>query len=70
MLGLCCCTWAFCGWGKRGLLSSCRLFVAVAFVFAEHKLQSVGSVVVEHGFSCLAACGIFPDQGLKLCPLH
>ena len=28
-----------------------------------------GSVVVVHGLSCSAACGIFPDQGLNLCPL-
>ena len=25
-------------------------------------LQSTGSVVVAHGFSCSAACGILPDQ--------
>ena len=29
-----------------------------------------GSVVVAHGPSCSAACGIFPDQGLNPCPLH
>ena len=23
-----------------------------------------------HGLSCSAACGIFPDQGSNLCPLH
>ena len=28
------------------------------------------SVVVEHGLNCFAACVIFPDQGLNLCPLH
>ena len=27
-------------------------------------------VVVAHGLSCAAACGIFPDQGLNPCPLH
>ena len=32
------------------------------------SLQS--SVVVAHGLSCSVACGIFPDQGSKLCPLH
>ena len=26
-------------------------------------------VVVVHGLSCLMTCGIFLDQGLKLCPL-
>ena len=25
---------------------------------------------MAHGLSCSAACGIFPDQGLNLCPLH
>ena len=29
-----------------------------------------GSVVVAHGPSCSAACGIFPDQGLNPCSLH
>ncbi|KAJ8792835.1 hypothetical protein J1605_004020 [Eschrichtius robustus] len=29
-----------------------------------------GSVVVAHGPSRSAACGIFPDQGSNPCPLH
>ena len=29
-----------------------------------------GSVVVAHGPSCFAACGIFPDQGSNPYPLH
>ena len=33
-------------------------------------LQSTGSVVVAHRPSGPKACGIFPDQGLNLCPLH
>ena len=32
--------------------------------------RCAGSVVVAHGPSCYAACGIFPDQGLNPCPLH
>ena len=32
--------------------------------------RRTGSVVVAHGLSCSAACGIFPDQGLNPCPLH
>ena len=32
--------------------------------------RRAGSVVVAHGPSCPAACGIFPDQGLNPCPLH
>ena len=27
-------------------------------------------VVVAHGLSYSTACGIFPDQGSNLCPLH
>ena len=33
-------------------------------------LRSAGSVIVAHGPSCSAACGIFPDQGSNPCPLH
>ena len=32
--------------------------------------RCAGSVVVAHGPSCSAACGIFPDQGSNRCPLH
>ena len=32
--------------------------------------RRVGSVVVAHGPSCSAACGILPDQGSNPCPLH
>ena len=32
--------------------------------------RRAGSVVVAHGLSCSAACGILPDQGLNPCPLH
>ena len=32
--------------------------------------RRAGSVVVAHGPSCSAACGIFSDQGLNPCPLH
>ena len=39
------------------------------------SLRSTGSrrassVVVAHGPSCSAACGILPDQGSNPCPLH
>ena len=34
------------------------------------RLQGSGSIVVAHRLHCLAACGIFPDQGLNLCLLH
>ena len=32
--------------------------------------RRAGSVVMAHRPSCSAACGIFPDQGSNLCPLH
>ena len=32
--------------------------------------RRTGSVIVAHGPSCSAACGIFPDQGSNPCPPH
>ena len=32
--------------------------------------RRAGSVIVAHGPSCSAACGIFPDQGSNPCPLN
>ena len=32
--------------------------------------RCTGSVIVAHGPSCSAACGILPDQGSNPCPLH
>ena len=32
--------------------------------------RRAGSVVVAHGPSCSAACGILPDQGSNPCPLY
>ena len=32
--------------------------------------RRAGSVIVAHGPSCSAACGIVPDQGSNPCPLH
>ena len=32
--------------------------------------RCAGSVVVAHGPSCSAACGILPNQGSNPCPLH
>ena len=72
VLGLCFCARAFSNCGKRG-----PLFIAVhgpltiaASPAAEHRLRREGSVIVAHGPSRSAACGIFPDQGSNPCPLH
>ena len=32
--------------------------------------RRAGSVIVAHGPSCSASCGIFPDQGSNPCPPH
>ena len=66
------CTQAFSNCRERGLLSPCggALLVAAASLAVEHGLSSAGSVVVAHGLCCSAACGLFPDQGSNLCPLH
>ena len=68
----------FSSCGEQGLLSIVvhRLLIVVASLVAEHGLQvcglqqlwHAGSVVVAHGLSCSAACGIFPDQGSNPCP--
>ena len=47
-----------------------RLLTVVACPVTERRLWSAGSVLVVHGLSCLAARGIFLDQGWNLCPPH
>ena len=42
----------------------------VGSVVAALGLKSIGLVVVQHGLSGSMTCGIFPDQGPNLCPLH
>ena len=71
MLGLHFCVRAFSSCGERG-----PLFIAVRGPLSRPLLlrstgsRRAGSVVVAHGPSCSAACGIFPDQGSNPCPLH
>ena len=70
--------WVFVAARGLSLVAVSSLLIAVASLAAEHELQArrlqqlwhAGSVVVAHGLSCSAACGIFLDQGLNLCPLH
>ena len=65
------CEGFFSSCGKRG-----PLFIAVRGPLSRPLLlwstgsRRTGSVVVAHGPSCSVACGIFPDQGMNLCPLH
>ena len=72
MLGLRFCARAFSSCGERG-----PLFIAVrgpltimASLVGSTGSRRAGSVVVAHGPSHSAACGIFPDQGSNPCPLH
>ena len=52
------------------LCCGARALGAQASVVVARRLQSAGSVVVVHGLSCSAVCGIFLDQGSNPCPLH
>ena len=67
VLGLHFCARAFSSCGKRG-----SLFIAVCgpLLLWSTGSRRTGSVVVAHGPSCFPVCGIFPDQGSNLCPLH
>ena len=72
VLGLRFCARAFSSCGKQG-----PLFIVVhgpltivASLAGSTGSRHAGSVVVAHGPSCSAACGIFPKQGSNPCPLH
>ena len=65
---------SFSSCGERGLnfvvVRGLLTVVASLTRFGERALGAQASVVGAHGPSCSMACGIFPDQGLNLCPLH
>ena len=46
------------------------LFRSLPLLLRSTGSRRAGSVVVAHGPSCSAACGVFPDQGSNPCPLH
>ena len=51
--------------------SRCGGFPLWWLLIVEHGLQGAQApVVVAHGLSCLAACGISPDWESDPCPLH
>ena len=59
--------------GEQGLLFVAvhGVLIAVASLCCGARaLGARASVVVAHGLTCSAACGIFPDQGSNPCPLH
>ena len=74
VLGLRFCARAFSSYSKWG-----PVFIAVRgplsplsrpLLLRSTGSRRAGSVIVVHGPSCSAACGIFPDQGSNPCPLH
>ena len=72
-LGLCCCVRAFSRCGEWGATLRCGARASHCGGFSCCKARALSaraSVVVAHGLRCSVACGIFPDQGLNLCPLH
>ena len=84
VLGPRCCTRTFFQLRRAGATLCCGAWVShcggfslwstgsrhVGSVVVARELQSAGSVVVAHGLSCSAACGIFLGQGSNPCPLH
>ena len=58
------------GWGYSPVAVP-GLLIVMASLVTEHALYHTWtSVVVIHGPSCSAACGIFLDQGSNPCLLH
>ena len=72
VLGLRFCTRALPSCGKQGplFIAVCGPLTVAASLVAGTGSRCAGSVVVAHGPSCSAACGILPDQGSNPCPLH
>ena len=63
--------WLRCtGFSLWGLLCRARALGRTDLVAVAPTSQSAGSIVAAHELGCPTACGIFPDQGLNLCPLH
>ena len=46
------------------------LLIVVVSLAVEHRLENTGIAVVEHRLNCPVACGISPEEGSNLCPLH
>ena len=71
-LGLRFCTWAFssCGDQGWGVGSSLVHGFSALPCCRTHALLARALVAVVCRPTCSAACGIFPDQGLNLGPLH
>ena len=58
---------------SRGSYSRCAVQASHCDDFSWCRSQALGSwasAVAEHRFSCPVSCGIVPDQGSNMCPLH
>ena len=60
MLGVCCCSRAFCSCGLQGLFSSWGVQASACSGFCYRA----------HGLRCCTACGVFLDQEANLRPLR
>ena len=56
--------------GGHSSLQCVGLSLSWALLLRSTGSRHSGSVIVAHGPSCSAACGIFPDQGSNPCPPH
>ena len=56
--------------GGHSLLRCVGLSLSWPLLLQSTGSRRAGSVIVAHGPSCSAACGIFRDQGSNPCPLH
>ena len=66
-----CCSPSRCmGYSLWWLLLLCVAHGAWASVVAACGLGSCSSRTLEHGLTCLAACGIFLALGSNWCPLY
>ena len=70
-LGLCCFAWTFSSCWERGLLFVWSTDFSLQWLLllwsTDSRLVGFSSCSAQ-AFSCSAACGIFPDQGLNLWP--
>ena len=72
VLGLRFCVRAFSSCGKWGplLITVAGLSLSRPLLLRSTGSRRAGSVIVAHGPSCSAACGILPDQVSNPCPVH
>ena len=56
--------------GGRSSLRCAGLSLSRPLLLQSTGFRRAGSVIVAHGPSCSAACGILPDQGPNPRPLH